>query len=92
MFVLLSFACAIAVDPEPVLNVPLKAETHIYSETSDKFFAERRLETLLSGRPLTLAFIDGLHVFQQSLRDFMNVEAFCGPRSVVLLHDTIPLD
>src|SRR5205823_2400095 len=26
------------------------------------------------------------------LRDFMHVEAFCGERSLILLHDTIPLD
>jgi len=56
------------------------------------FFAERRLVPLLNGQPLALAFIDGLHVFQQSLKDFMHVESFCGPRSVVLIHDTAPLD
>jgi glycosyltransferase involved in cell wall biosynthesis len=83
---------AIAVDPEPAINVPLKTETHIFCETSDVFFAERRLVPLLNGQPLALAFIDGLHVFQQSLKDFMHVESLCGPRSVVLIHDTAPLD
>jgi glycosyltransferase involved in cell wall biosynthesis len=82
----------IGVDPEPTVNAPLKAETHIFCETSDVFFAERRLAQLLNNRPLGLAFIDGLHVFQQSLKDFMHVEAVCGPRSVVLIHDTVPLD
>ena len=47
---------------------------------------------MLNDRPLALAFIDGLHVFQQSLKDFMHVETLCGPRSVVLIHDTVPLD
>jgi hypothetical protein len=83
---------AVGVDPEPTINAPLKAETHIFCETSDVFFSERRLAPLLNARPLALAFIDGLHVFQQSLKDFMNVEAVCGPRSVVLIHDTVPLD
>ena len=82
----------VGVDPEPTINAPLKAETHIFCETSDVFFAERRLAQLLNDRPLALAFIDGLHVFQQSLKDFMNVEGVCGPRSVVLIHDTVPLD
>ena len=83
---------AIGVDPEPLINVALKSETHIFCETSDTFFAERRLATLVADHPLGLAFIDGLHVFEQSLRDFINVETFCSPRSVVLIHDTIPLD
>ena len=34
---------AVGVDPEPMINVPLKTETHIFCETSDVFFAERRL-------------------------------------------------
>ena len=83
---------AVAVDPEPKIDAPLKVEAHLFCETSDVFFAERRLAPLLNDQPLTLAFIDGLHVFQQSLKDFMHVESFCGPRSVVLIHGTIPLD
>jgi hypothetical protein len=82
---------AVGVDPEPVISVPLKTETHIFCETSDVFFAERKLQQL-TDRPLALAFIDGLHIFEQSLKDFMNVEALCGPRSIVLIHDTVPLN
>jgi hypothetical protein len=82
---------AVGVDPEPTINVTLRTETHIFCETSDAFFARRGL-LVLTDRPLGLAFIDGLHIFQQSLKDFMNVEAVCGPRSVVLFHDTVPLD
>jgi len=83
---------AIGVDPEPRVTSTLKAETHIFPETSDEFFARRRAEKLLSGRPLSVAFIDGLHLYEQALRDFIGLEALCGTRSVVLLHDTIPLD
>ncbi|MEK6321322.1 MAG: glycosyltransferase family A protein [Acidobacteriota bacterium] len=83
---------AMGVDPEPTINATLKAETHIFCETSDVFFAERRPVQLLNDRPLALAFIDGLHVFQQSLKNFMRVETLCGPRSVVLIRDTVPLD
>ena len=82
---------AVGVDPEPAISVPLKTETHIFCETSDVFFSQRRLQQL-TDRPLALAFIDGLHVFEQSLKDFMQVEALCGPRSVVLIHDTVPLE
>lgn len=83
---------AVGVDPEAMIKVPFAAETFIFRETSDVFFAKRRLESLLTDQPLALAFIDGLHVFEQTLKDFMHVEALSGPRSVVLIHDTVPLD
>jgi len=84
--------CVIAIDSAPKLSVPLSTETHIYCETSDEFFVKKRLTRLLNGQPLRLAFIDGLHIFSQALKDFINIERFCGPRSLVLIHDTIPLD
>ena len=83
---------AIGIDPKPTIIVPLKTEAHIFTETSDAFFALRRHEKLLAGRPLSVAFIDGLHLYEQALRDFIALEALCGPRSVVLFHDTVPLD
>ncbi len=85
-------AIAIGVDPAPRILHPLAAETHIFPEASDVFFANGRARTLLAERPLSIGFIDGLHLFEQALRDFINLEALCGPDSVILLHDTIPLD
>jgi Glycosyl transferase family 2 len=83
---------AIGVDPNPTVIFPLRAETHIFPETSDSFFARRGPETLLGGKPLGIGFIDGLHLFEQALRDFIHLEAYCGPRSMILIHDTLPLD
>jgi tetratricopeptide (TPR) repeat protein len=80
------------VDPKPSVMPPPKTETHFFAETSDAFFAARRLEAALDGRPIKLALIDGLHAFEQCLRDFMNVERWCGSTSVILLHHTVPLD
>jgi tetratricopeptide (TPR) repeat protein len=85
-------ALAIGVDPTPKVLVPLKTQTHIFAETSDEFFARRRPDALLAGRPLGVGFIDGLHLYEQALKDFINLERYCGPRSVILLHDTVPLD
>src|SRR5262249_57927405 len=56
---------AIGIDPAPMVTHPLRAETRIFAETSDEFFGLRRLPGLLAGRPLGLAFIDGLHLFAQ---------------------------
>jgi glycosyltransferase involved in cell wall biosynthesis len=83
---------AIGIDPNPTVLFTLKAETHIFAETSNEFFAQRRAERLLAGRPLSVAFIDGLHLYEQALRDFSYLESYCGPRSVILFHDTVPLD
>jgi hypothetical protein len=83
---------AIGVDPNPRLAYSLTAETHIFTETSDAFFARGGPDALLAGRPVGVGFIDGLHLYEQALKDFINLERYCGPRSVILFHDTVPLD
>ncbi len=83
---------AIGVDPAAELAVQFRTTTTIHAETSDEFFASRKLDAVLAGRHLRMAFIDGLHLFEQTLRDFANVEPYCGPGSVVVFHDTLPLD
>lgn len=82
----------IGIDPSPTPIHPLSTETHLFTETSDEFFSAGRYEKLLGGRPLSVAFIDGLHLFEQALSDFIYLERLCGPRSVILFHDTFPLD
>jgi hypothetical protein len=83
---------AIGIDPNPRVVHPLATETHIFPESSDGFFARRVLDPLLNGRPLGVGFIDGLHTYEQVLKDFIHLEAYCGPRSLILFHDTFPLD
>ena len=83
---------AIGVDPNPTLLHPLMTETHIFAETSDEFFARGRSNRLLGDRPLSIGFIDGLHLYEQVLKDFISLEACCRKHSVILIHDTIPLD
>jgi hypothetical protein len=83
---------AIGVDPQPRLGARFEAQTRLFFETSDEFFASGHLRSLLGEKQLGLVFIDGLHVFEQSLLDFINAERFCGPHSAVLFHDTVPVD
>jgi hypothetical protein len=82
---------AIGVDPAPHIQVDLPDTVTIYDLTSDEFFARHDVESLLGG-PVELAFIDGLHLFEQVLADFINIESHCGADSVIILHDTIPFD
>jgi hypothetical protein len=83
---------AIGIDPRPLIKEQFHTETHLFVETSDEFFARGKLEALCNDKPLDLVFIDGLHLFEQTLNDFINVEAHCARASVVLIHDTVPLD
>jgi len=85
----------IGVDPEPMRGEhPLRRlpSTTIFAETSDAFFATRDLDDLLRGDPLDLAFIDGMHLFEYALRDFINIEANSHPGTVIAVHDCFPLD
>jgi tetratricopeptide (TPR) repeat protein len=85
-------ALTMVVDPEPGLIYSLQTQTHIFPETSDEFFARRGPDALLAGRPLDIAFIGGKRLFEQALRDISHLEGYCGPRSMILLHNTVPLD
>jgi acetyltransferase-like isoleucine patch superfamily enzyme/tetratricopeptide (TPR) repeat protein len=82
---------AIGVDPSPNIKRQLAANIKIFAETSDAFFAGHDVVGELGGKPLEMAFIDGMHRFEYALRDFMNVEKYCRPNSVVLLHDCYPV-
>ena len=82
----------LGIDPQPNLGRPPAANVRIYRETSDDFFAKYDAVAELGGAPVELAFIDGLHRFEFSLRDFLNVERTCTRSSVILIHDCYPLD
>jgi hypothetical protein len=81
---------SIGVDPSPEIEGEIP-NTTIYELTSDEFFARYDLHALLGG-PVELAFIDGLHLFEQVLQDFVNLERHSDAGTVVLLHDCLPLD
>ncbi|MDX1980705.1 MAG: class I SAM-dependent methyltransferase [Bryobacteraceae bacterium] len=77
---------AIGVDPHVRANHRWRAPTTLYRLTSREFFARHVTP------PISLALIDGVHRFEDALADFLDVERRAGPRAVILLHDTIPLD
>jgi hypothetical protein len=81
----------IGIDPSPNIEHELSPAVTIYALTSDQFF-ERYDPSDLFGGPVELAFIDGLHLFEQVLVDFINVERHSSASTVVLLHDCLPLD
>ena len=82
---------AVGVDPKPQISAPLPGHFVVRAETSDEYFARRDVKEELGGLPIELAFIDGLHYFEQALRDFINIEKHCTRESTILIHDCYPL-
>jgi len=83
---------AIGVDPAPAIGVGLPETFTVHAITSDDYFATHDVVAELGGLPIELAFIDGRHLFEYALRDFINIEKHCTPRSTVLAHDCYPLN
>jgi hypothetical protein len=80
----------IGIDPEARLYYPVHGRTQVHKTTSDEFFRSHDVSVLLDGLPVDLSFIDGMHQFEFALRDFMNLERWSSPKSVVLVHDCLP--
>lgn len=86
---------AIGVDPALAAHTqgaPFAAPTSLCAVDSDSFFASGQAARELAGLPIGLAFVDGLHLFEQALKDFMHIERHAAPDSLVLFHDCLPLD
>jgi hypothetical protein len=84
----------VAVDPK--FNLPAKRSwkmkwdnrnSQYYEMPSDDFFSKIKLP-----HGFDVTFIDGLHTYQQSLKDFENAFAVLGENGVILMHDCNPLD
>lgn len=83
---------AIGVDPSPQIDTPLPPNIRILKEPSDAFFARDGVQSEFAGAPLEFAFIDGMHLFEYALRDFIHIERNGTPDTRVLVHDCYPLD
>ncbi len=81
----LAVGAATGIDPDPQISLPLPPGVSVIAKESDAFFEEG----LLSASP-DLAFIDGLHLFEFALRDFMNIERAAVPGSALLIDDIFP--
>lgn len=82
----------VAMDPNPQLPAPAASNWRIFAMTSDQFFERHDVAQALGAPQFDLAFIDGLHLFEQALRDFIHLERYARPDSIILIHDCLPLD
>lgn len=87
----LSSAKSISVDPVYRIRQEIigkKPEFYAFQETSDAFFEADRLKKI--GATVNLAFLDGMHLFEFLLRDFIGTEKFSAKDGLILLHDCLP--
>lgn len=80
----------VGIDPEFHLQVPVSQSMKLFRTTSDEFFRRWDLSNELGGEPVDMAFIDGMHLFEFALRDFINIERYSSSTSVVFFHDVFP--
>jgi hypothetical protein len=77
----------VGVDPAPKFDQRrLPPGFSIFAVESDTYFASLALETTFD-----LAFLDGLHTFEQTKADLFNALRHV-PSGVILIDDTVPLD
>lgn len=82
---------AIAVDPAFRLSGDVmgdKPALHLVQKTSADFFASGQARGLAPR--IDMAFIDGMHLFEYVLDDFIATEKLCHPDAAILLHDLVP--
>jgi tetratricopeptide (TPR) repeat protein len=79
---------AIGVDPMLQIKSLLGPHAQMVRATSDEFFESRASEMISA--PLELVFIDGMHLFEYALRDFINTEKYAEAHTVVVIDDIFP--
>jgi hypothetical protein len=86
----LSRARSVAVDPFYKVVRELRCDVHLVRATSDEFFARRHPLAHLDAPVVDLAFIDGMHLSEYALRDFINTERFTHSGTVLVIDDMLP--
>lgn len=88
----LSRVPSIGIDPDFAISTEVQADVQLVRSSSDEFFAREDPLAHLPVPVLDLTFIDGMHLAEYALRDYVAVERFTTPASVILFDDTLPLD
>ncbi len=63
-------------------------EERLFRVTSDEFFTKN--QQMLSAHGVDVCLVDGLHTYDQALRDVQNTLKHLNPNGVILLHDCNP--
>jgi hypothetical protein len=85
----LSRADSVGIDPAFNISAEIRTRCSLHRTTSDEYFARPRGAGEEPER-FDLVLIDGLHLFDFALRDFINSEARSHPWSVIVVDDVLP--
>ncbi|MFC8732591.1 class I SAM-dependent methyltransferase [Luteimicrobium sp. NPDC057192] len=85
----LSRTRSLGIDPAYNITSELDLPLRLERTTSDEYFAREDACRWLGG-PVEMAFIDGMHLFEYALRDFINVERHSRRSSVIVFDDMLP--
>ena len=81
---------ALGVDPAFNLKRDLGDNVTLLRETSDEYFGREKPLKPLGGRRVDMAFIDGMHLSEFALRDFIGVERLSRWTGVAIFDDILP--
>jgi SAM-dependent methyltransferase len=83
----LSNSPSVGLDPFPG-EILVREYQHIIELTSNQFFRDCSLNNFIES--FDLAFIDGLHLFENVYQDFVNIESNIDPNGMVIIDDIYP--
>lgn len=86
----LSRCRSVGIDPAYSIEAEINADVSLFRTTSDEYFTRPDPLAPVQGQPFDLTFIDGMHLFEFALRDFVNAERHSRDSSVVIFDDMLP--
>lgn len=86
----LSKCRSVGIDPGYHITAELNAPVSLHRTTSDEYFARPAASEVRDEDRFDLTFIDGMHLFEFALRDFINAERRARRTSVIVFDDVLP--
>jgi len=85
---------SIGIDPKFIFRgdvMAAKPALHLYQITSDAYFETQNPKDHFP-EGVDLAFLDGMHLFEFLLRDFINIERNMSDKGLIFFHDCLPIN
>ncbi len=86
----LSRARSVGIDPAYSVTAEIDCPVSLFRTTSDEYFSRPDPLAPTGGEPFDLTLVDGMHLFEFALRDFVNAERHSRPESVIVFDDVLP--